>query len=79
MELLPESKDAFDGPKITEVAAQVSCIVGDHARSLELLDGLLSRPTRLTVEMLKFDPIWDPIRKDPGFQALIEKHSTAKT
>ncbi len=74
MDLLPESKDAFDGPKITEAAAQVSCIVGDHARSLELIDGLLTRPAQFTVESLKFDPIWDPMRNDPGFQALLGKH-----
>jgi serine/threonine-protein kinase len=75
MDLLPESKDAFEGPGITEVAAQVSCIVGDHAHALELLDGLLSRPAQITVEVLKLDPIWDPLRKDPAFQSLIEKYS----
>ena len=66
------------GPNITENAAQVSCIVGDHAHAIELLDGLLSRPAEITVEVLKLEPIWDPMRKDPAFQALIEKYS-AKT
>lgn len=75
MDLQPESKDAFEGPGITEVAAQVNCIVGDHAHAIEMLDGLLSRPAQITVESLKLDPIWDPLRKDPAFQALIEKYS----
>jgi len=75
MELLPESKDAFEGPSITEAAAQVSCIVGNHARAIEILDGLLTRPAAVTVAALKADPIWDPLRNEPAFQQLLSKHS----
>ena len=46
IDLRPESKDAFEGPRITEQVAQVYAILGDNARAIELLDGLLSRPTR---------------------------------
>src|SRR4029453_16385405 len=48
-DLRPESKDAFDGPKITEEVAQVYAILGDNARAIELLDGLLSRPSDVTL------------------------------
>src|SRR5262249_3980237 len=74
MELLPESKDAFDGPNITEAAASVYSIVGDTGRAIELLDGLLSRPSGTTVGTLQLNPVWDPIRNDPRFQALIGKY-----
>jgi TolB-like protein/Tfp pilus assembly protein PilF len=74
-ELLPESKDAFGGPDITEGVAQVHAILGDSARATEILDGLLSRPSSVTVPALQVNPIWDPIRSDPRFQALLEKHS----
>jgi serine/threonine-protein kinase len=74
-ELLPESKDAFSGPDITEGVAQVHAIVGENDRAIEILDGLLSRPSSVTVEILKINPIWDPLRNDPNFQALLTKYS----
>jgi TolB-like protein/Tfp pilus assembly protein PilF len=73
-ELLPESKDAFGGPEIAEGVAEVYCIVGENDRAIELLDGLLSRPSNITVPGLKVNPIWDPLRKEPRFQALIDKY-----
>jgi serine/threonine-protein kinase len=77
-ELLPESKDAFGGPEITAGVAEVYCIVGESGRAIELLDGLLSRPSGVTVPLLKLSPAWDPLRNDPRFQALIDKYG-AKT
>jgi serine/threonine-protein kinase len=74
-DLRPESKDAFDGPRITEDVAQVYAILGDNARAIELLDGLLSRPTGVTLQSLKVNPAWDPIRSDPAFQALFAKYA----
>ena len=77
-ELLPESKDAFGGPEITAGVAEVYCIAGETSPAIELLDGLLSRPSNVTVPILKLSPVWDLRRNDPGFQALLEKHG-AKT
>jgi len=77
-ELLPESKDAFGGPEITGGVAEIHAILGDNDRAIEILDGLLSRPSAVTIQGLKVNPIWDPLRNDPRFQALINKYS-AKT
>jgi TolB-like protein/class 3 adenylate cyclase/Tfp pilus assembly protein PilF len=74
-ELRPESKDAFGGPEVTESVAQVYAILGERDRAIELLDGLLSRPSGMTVQILKVNPIWDPLRNDPRFQALLTKYS----
>ena len=74
-DLRPESKDAFDGPRITEDVAQVYAILGDNTRAIELLDGLLSRPTGVTLQSLKINPAWDAIRNDPAFQALFAKYA----
>jgi eukaryotic-like serine/threonine-protein kinase len=73
-ELLPESKDAFGGPEITAAMAQVHAILGNNADAVEILEGLLSRPSWITVEGLKADPVWDPLRNDPRFQALLNKY-----
>jgi TolB-like protein/Tfp pilus assembly protein PilF len=77
-ELLPESKDAFGGPEITASVAEVYATIGENDRAIEILDGLLTRPSAITVESLKINPLWDPLRSDPQFQALLEKHG-AKT
>jgi TolB-like protein/cytochrome c-type biogenesis protein CcmH/NrfG len=73
-ELLPESKDAFGGPEIAAGAAEVHAILGDNGRAIEILDGLLSRPSAVTVQTLRINPIWDPLRNDSRFQALIDKY-----
>jgi TolB-like protein len=75
IDLRPESKDAFEGPAITEQVAQVYTILGDNARAIGLLDELLSRPSEVTSQSLKLDPAWDPLRNDPGFQALLAKYA----
>jgi tetratricopeptide (TPR) repeat protein len=75
IDLRPESKDAFDGPKVTEDVAQVYAILGDNARAIRLLDGLLSRTTGVTLQSLKANPAWDLIRNDPAFQALFTKYA----
>jgi len=73
-ELLPESVDAFDGPKITEALAEVYCIVGEQDKALDLLDHLLSRPSFVTVATLKVMPMWDWLRHNPRFDALLKKY-----
>jgi len=73
-ELVPESKDALGGPEIAAGVAEVHAILGDKSRAIEILDGLLSRPSAVTVQSLKVNPIWDSLRNDPGFQALLNKY-----
>ena len=74
-ELTPESKDAFDGPQVTASLAQIYAWVGEKDQALQLLDHSLQTPNGITVPMLKLDPMWDPLRTDPRFQALIGKYS----
>jgi tetratricopeptide (TPR) repeat protein len=78
VELRPESQDAFDGPEVTAALAQIYTWTGERDQAFSLLNHLLTTPNGLTVPVLKMDPIWDPLRKDARFQALIDKH-TAKS
>jgi len=48
-------------------------MLGDKARAIETLEGLLSRPNIVTVQGLKVNPFWDPLRADPAFQKLCEE------
>jgi TolB-like protein/Tfp pilus assembly protein PilF len=73
-ELVPQS-DAFGGPEIMSGVAEVYATLGENDRAIEVLDRLLSRPSGVTAQVLKINPIWDPLRSDPGFQALLSKYA----
>jgi TolB-like protein/cytochrome c-type biogenesis protein CcmH/NrfG len=74
-QLLPPSKDAFEGPEIVAKAAEIHAIFGNAAAAVPILDDLLQRPSSVTLGMLKVNPVWDPIRSDPQFQRLLDKYS----
>jgi len=75
VELLPESQDAFDGPRGIAALAQIYACTGESDEALRLVDHLLGTPSGLTIPVLKLDPVWDPLRGDPRFQALIDKYA----
>jgi TolB-like protein/Flp pilus assembly protein TadD len=75
VELRPESQDAFEGPQGIVALAQIYAWTGESHEALRLLDHLLQVPNGVTVHTLKLDPAWDPLRKDPRFQALIDKYA----
>jgi TolB-like protein/Flp pilus assembly protein TadD len=78
VEMVPESQDAFDGPRFTGLLVEIYAWTGEFDEAFRLLDHLLSVPNGPTVPMLKLDPAWDPLRKDPRFQALIDKYAAKR-
>jgi TolB-like protein/Tfp pilus assembly protein PilF len=74
IELLPESVDAFEGPACTQTLAEVYLVVGEHDKAIPIAEGLLDRPGPVTVATLKINPLWDSVRQDPRFLAMIKKH-----
>ena len=76
--LLPESQDAYDGPQITAELAAIYAWTGEDDKALPLLDHLLQTPNGITVPLLKLDPVWDPLRKDPRLQGLIDKYEAKR-
>jgi TolB-like protein/Tfp pilus assembly protein PilF len=81
MTLVPSSKDRLFGPAFEENLALVEMIIGENARAIATLTQLLKTPyggwlyspTPITRALLRFDPIWDPLRNDPVFQKLCEE------
>ena len=63
---------------ITASLAEIYTWVGEPDEAFRLLDHLLTVPNGLTVPTLKLDPTWDPLRKDPRFQALIDKYAAIR-
>ena len=53
--------------------------LGKGAQATAILDDLMSRPSgeSVTAASLKIDWVWDPIRHDPTFQALLKKYAQA--
>ena len=80
VELRPESVDALDGPLVNAVLAMIYVRTGENDLAIPLLEHLLkiSGPVdaadySITVNDLKYRWEWDPIRKDPRFQKLVEQ------
>jgi TolB-like protein/Flp pilus assembly protein TadD len=70
VELLPVSKDAYDGPLIAIKLAVIYAHVGEADRAYELLDDLMKLPNGPTPGTLRIEPEWDPLRSDPRFEKL---------
>jgi tetratricopeptide (TPR) repeat protein len=76
VEMLPVEKDAIDGATVKTWLAEIYVRVGEHEAAVDELEILLSTPgPLLTVPLLRLDPLWDPLRGNPRFQRLLEKHS----
>jgi serine/threonine-protein kinase len=75
IELLPVSKEAWRGSFREYDMAIIYSMIGEEGKALNLLDGLLGRPTDFSVSLIKLNPIWDSLRNNPRYLALLEKHS----
>jgi serine/threonine-protein kinase len=72
--LLPVTKDALDGPGIAAMLAEIYVMVGEYDAAVEQLEFLLSIPCDISTGVLELDPIWDPLRDHPRFQALLQRY-----
>jgi tetratricopeptide (TPR) repeat protein len=73
LDQLPPERDAFLGSNNLASLAEMEAQTGATAEAVQNLRRLLSMQAGDTVSIarLKIDPVWDPIRKDAGFQELL--------
>ena len=68
-------EDAYDGALVAEDRARILVQAGDAETALDEVERLLGEPSHLSVHVLRLDPLWDPIRTNPRFQALLVKYA----
>jgi Flp pilus assembly protein TadD len=70
--LRPISTDAFGGPYFQHQLARICIMVGEPEKAIDQLEPLLGVPYYLSPAWLRVDPTFDPLRKHPRFQKLVE-------
>jgi tetratricopeptide (TPR) repeat protein len=71
VELMPASKDIYDGVLVLEGLAQVYTWTGERDRAIELLQKLVTMPGYISYVRLKTYPTWSPLRGDPRFEQIV--------
>jgi tetratricopeptide (TPR) repeat protein len=71
IDLMPISKDIYDGALVLEGLAQVYTWSGERDRAIELVQKLVSMPGYTNYGRLKLHPLWRPLRGDPRFDKIV--------
>jgi len=71
VDLMPLSKDIYDGALVLEGLAQVYTWTNEPDRAIELLQKLTAMPSYIYYARLKLYPMWNPLRSDPRFQQIV--------
>jgi len=74
LELWPVGKDAFNAPLIMWFTAEIFARGGDADGAVDLLEHMRTVPSIwFSIPELRLDPRWDPLRRNPRFQRLVER------
>ncbi|HEY8164456.1 MAG TPA: hypothetical protein VIF83_02780, partial [Gemmatimonadaceae bacterium] len=78
MQLVPLSESAYAAPAFAGDAALIYAQTGNFDAAIDLLRLLLAMPAgrEVSVPLLRVDPGWDPLRKDPRFESLLAQYSS---
>jgi non-specific serine/threonine protein kinase len=60
-ELMPYTKDALSGMVARFDLLKICILTGNYEKAIDEIEVLLSIPSDLTVQMLKLDPLYDPL------------------
>jgi hypothetical protein len=70
---MPFSRDASDAVLPVFALARIYILTGNHAGAIQQLRLLLAVPSNMSGWRLKLDPAFDPLRREPEFQALLKE------
>ena len=73
LDLLPVSRDAVEVENVLFPVATLYVLIGDRDAALRVLDTLASIPSLLSAASLALDPVYDSLRDDPRYAALVRK------
>jgi TolB-like protein/Flp pilus assembly protein TadD len=72
VELTPVSKNAIEGATLVRYLAVIYAWAGDKDRAIERLAETTYLPgSHISYGYLRLHPLWDPLRSDPRFQAIV--------
>jgi TolB-like protein len=71
IDLMPVTKDIYDGALVLEGLAQVYTWTGDRERAIDVVQKLLTMPGYTNYARLKLHPLWAPLRGDQRFDQLV--------
>ncbi|UCC71829.1 MAG: tetratricopeptide repeat protein [Gemmatimonadota bacterium] len=73
VEMAPIYMGADRGVSLADDLAEIYVRVGEYEAAIDQLEYLLSVPSIITIPLLRVDPLYDPLRDHPRFQALLER------
>jgi TolB-like protein/tRNA A-37 threonylcarbamoyl transferase component Bud32 len=75
VELMPVSKSSLEGPMLIQYLAVIYAWTGEKDRAIEQLADLADATklpgSHVTYGHLRLSPLWDPLRGDPRFEAIV--------